>query len=86
VAPFIVGFIVGASVAGLLAIVLWPSRKVREEQAIPRDDVTKLLLGEDPDDRTMPPSPPEHDRAYDAKELQALRNLDQSRQTSRRRK
>ena len=84
--PFVVGFIVGASVAALLAIVLWPSRKVREEQAIPRDDVTKLLLGEDPDEKTIPPSPPEHDRAYDAKELQALRNLGQSRQSARRRR
>jgi hypothetical protein len=86
VTTFVVGFIVGASLAALLTIVIGPSRRVRSEQSLPREDVTRLLLGEDPDEPTNPPVPtPDHPRAYDASELQALRNIGQRRAQGRRR-
>jgi hypothetical protein len=87
VATFVVGFIVGASLAALLIIVIAPSRRVREEPDLRREDVTRLLLGQDPDEPTMPPTvSDEHPRAYDATELQALRNLGKTRAGSRRRR
>jgi hypothetical protein len=89
VATFVVGVIVGASLAALLIIVIAPSRRVRAEQAIPQDDVTRLLLGEDPDEIAIDSEPAvvevEHPRNYDAKDLAALRSIGQ-RQTSGRRK
>ncbi len=86
--PFLVGFIVGVSVAALLTIVLAPSRRVRSEAALPRDSVTRILLGQNPDEPTSPQPAvsDESHRAYDAKELQALRNLGPERQTARRRR
>ena len=88
VTTFIVGFIVGASLVALLTIVVGPSRRVRSEQALPREDVTRLLLGQDPDEPTLAPHPPEevHPRPYDAKELQALRNIGKERSGGRRRR
>ena len=85
---FVVGFIVGASLAALLIIVIAPSRRVRSEDGMPSEDVTRLLLGEDPDEISLPPEGAEidHPRAYDAKELQALRNIGQQRAGSRRRR
>jgi hypothetical protein len=78
-ATFVVGFIVGASIAALAIIVIAPSRRVRAERALPQEDVTKLLLGEDPDEPSIPPEVPaddvQHPRAYDASELQALRSI-----------
>jgi hypothetical protein len=88
VATFVVGFIVGASLAALAIIVIAPSRKVRAERALPQEDVAKLLLGEDPDEPSIPPEATaddvEHPRTYDASELQALRSIGQ-RQGRRRR-
>jgi hypothetical protein len=87
VTTFVVGFIVGASVVALLTIVIAPSRRVRSEQAMPREDVTRLLLGQNPDEPTIPPATSdEHPRSYDPKELQALRNIGQSRAGGRRRR
>jgi hypothetical protein len=87
VATFIVGFVVGASLAALLIIVIAPSRRVRAEQPMEREDVTRLLLGQDPDDATIPPdTSDEHPRAYDASELQALRRIGQARASGRRRR
>jgi hypothetical protein len=84
---FVVGFIVGASLAALLIIVIAPSRRVRSERALPREDVTRLLLGQNPDEPTMPPEPTvDHPRNYDASELQALRNIGQGRTAGRRRR
>src|SRR5689334_6304398 len=85
VTTFLVGFIVGVSVAALLAIVVAPSRRVRSEQALPREDVTRLLLGQDPDEPTTPTPAVDLHRTYDPSELQALRNIGQSRQSARRR-
>jgi hypothetical protein len=85
VATFVVGVIVGASLAALLIIVIAPSRRVRAEQPMEREDVTRLLLGEDPDEATIPPEPTvDHPRAYDVAELQALRKIGQGRQSRRR--
>jgi hypothetical protein len=88
VTTFVVGFIVGASLAALLLIVIAPSRRVRAEPELPAEDVTRLLLGEDPDEATIPPenAEAEHPRNYDASELQALRNIGQGRTSSRRRR
>ena len=85
---FLVGVIVGASLAALLIIVIAPSRRVREEPEMPREEVTRLLLGQNPDEPTMPPPAPgdEHPRAYDPKDLQALRNIGQPRPAGRRRR
>jgi hypothetical protein len=75
VLPFFVGVVVGASIVGLLVILIAPSRRVRAEPPIPRDVETKLLLGEDPDQ--TPPTPPavEHPEPYSPKDLADLRRL-----------
>ena len=52
---FVVGVVVGASIVALLMIVIAPSRRVRAEPPLPRDVEHKLLLGEDPDQPTIPP-------------------------------
>jgi hypothetical protein len=60
---------------------------VRSEQALPREHVTRLLLGQDPDEATIPPSTSdEYPRSYDARELQALRNIGDGRTAGRRRR
>jgi hypothetical protein len=82
---FLVGFIVGLSLAALMAIVIGPSRRVRAEERLGRDEVTRLLLGENPDEPTSPPEPVEHPRNYDTAELQALRSIGQPRSSGRRR-
>jgi hypothetical protein len=93
VTTFVVGVIVGASLAALLIIVIAPSRRVRSEPEMRDEDVTRLLLGEDPDDADdedeislVAEADAEHHRSYDAKELQALRNIGQPRAGSRRRR
>ena len=72
---FFVGVVVGASVVGLLVIVIAPSRRVRAERPLPRDVETKLLLGEDPDQNTIPPATPDHPAPYSQKDLAELRRL-----------
>ena len=67
VVQFVVGLIVGGSVVALLFIVFAPSRRVRAEKPLDRDVETKLLLGEDPDDPTIPPAPSDdHPQPYSA--------------------
>ncbi len=75
--PFLVGLIVGGSVVGLLFIVFAPSRKVRAEQPLDRDVETKLLLGMNPEDPTIPPfvSSDDPDRPYSSQDLAQLRRL-----------
>ena len=81
---FLVGLVVGASAVALLIIVIAPSRKVRSEPRVDREAETRLLLGRDPDDRTMPPSiDPDHDQAFSPQDIAQLRKLGQ--QSSRRR-
>jgi hypothetical protein len=84
VLQFVVGLIVGASVVALLMILIGPSRRVRAEPPLPRDVETKLLLGEDPDDPTIPPPSPEHPAPYSAKDLADLRRLSENRPRRRR--
>jgi hypothetical protein len=84
VVEFVVGIVVGASVAALLLLVFAPSRRVRAEKPLDRDVETKLLLGRDPDDPTFPPpATGDHPQMYSSSDLAQLRRLGQ---TSRRRR
>ena len=76
VVAFVVGIIVGASAAALLMIVIGPSRKVRAEPPLPPDVAAKILLGQDPEQPTIPPPPRvDHPRQYSPNELAALQKL-----------
>ncbi len=76
VLAFVVGIIVGASVAALIMILIGPSRRVRAEKPLPHDVEAKLLLGQDPEQPTIPPPPRvEHPRQYSPSELAALQRL-----------
>jgi hypothetical protein len=89
VVEFLVGIVVGASAAALLMILIGPSRRVRSEPPLSREVATKLLLGQDPEQPTIPPPPRvEHPRQYTANELAALQRLghEQQQQQQRRRK
>jgi hypothetical protein len=79
VTSFVVGVVVGASIVGVLVILIAPSRRIRAEKPLARDVETKLLLGQDPDEATIPPTPrPEHPRQYSSQELAQLRRLGSS--------
>jgi len=83
----VVGIVVGASAAALLMILIAPSRRVRSEPPLARDVETKLLLGQDPEQPTIPPPPRvEHPRQYSANELAALQRLGQEQQQQQRRR
>jgi hypothetical protein len=87
VVEFVVGIVVGASAAGLLMILIGPSRRVRAEPPISTEDETRLLLGLDPEQPTIPPAPRvEHPRQYSPTELAALQRLGQEQQQQRRKK
>ena len=90
VVEFVVGIVVGASAAALLMILIAPSRRVRAEPPLSRDVETRLLLGMDPEQPTIPPEPrEEHPRQYTPNELAALQRLgqeSQQQQQQRRRK
>jgi hypothetical protein len=78
VIQFLVGIIVGAAIVGLIVILVAPSRRVRAEHPLPPDVEAKLLLGEDPDQPTIPPTPrADHPRQYTPNELAALQRLSQ---------
>jgi hypothetical protein len=82
---FAVGIIVGVSVAALFFIVVAPSRRVRAEKPLDRDVETKLLLGQDPDDPTIPPAPSvDHPQPYSSQDLAQLRKLGDQRARRRR--
>jgi hypothetical protein len=86
VVEFVVGAVVGASAVALLTIVIAPWRRVRQERPLAPDVEAKLLLGQDPDQPTIPPAPRvEHPRQYSPNELAALQRLgEQSRRRRRR--
>jgi hypothetical protein len=87
VVEFAVGIIVGASVALLLMILIGPSRRVRAERPLPPEVEAKLLLGQDPDQPTIPPAPRvEHRRHYSPNELAALQKLGEEQHRRRRRR
>jgi hypothetical protein len=85
VLSFFVGLVVGASVVALLMIVIAPSRRVRAEPPLPRDVETKLLLGEDPDQPTIPPPSADHPAPYSPSDLAELRRLSTEPRARRRR-
>jgi hypothetical protein len=87
VLSFVVGLIVGASLVGLLVILIAPSRRVRAEHPLPRDVETSLLLGQDPDQAAPPerPSEPDHPAPYSPNDLAALRRLSTERRSRRNR-
>ena len=81
---FIVGAVVGGSAVALLFIVFAPSRRVRAEGRLDRDVETKLLLGQDPDDPTIPPaSSPSHEQPYSPQDLAQLRRIGQQQKRRR---
>ena len=87
VVEFVVGIVVGASVALLLMILIGPSRRVRAERPLPPDVQAKLLLGQDPDQPTIPPPPRvQEPRHYSPNELAALAKLGEEQQRRRRRR
>jgi hypothetical protein len=84
VVSFVVGIVVGASVAALLLVIFAPSRRVRAEKPLDRDVETKLLLGRDPDDPTYPPpASPDQPRMYSSSELAQLRRLGEAQKRRR---
>jgi hypothetical protein len=85
VLQFFVGLVVGASVVALLMIVIAPSRRVRAEPPLPRDIATKVLLGEDPDQPTIPPPSADHPAPYSPSDLAELRRLSAENRGRRRR-
>jgi hypothetical protein len=85
VVEFFVGIVVGASAAALLMILVGPSRRVRAEPPLSREVETKLLLGQDPEQPTIPPPPRvAHPRQYTANELAALQRLGHEQEQRRR--
>ena len=84
---FFVGLVVGASVAALLIILIGPSRRIRAERPLPEEVEMKLLLGQDPEQPTIPPPPrPEHPRDYSPNDLAALQRLGQEAQRKRKKR
>jgi hypothetical protein len=87
VTQFVVGIVVGACAAGVLMILIAPSRRVRAEQPLPPDVEAKLLLGQDPEQPTIPPPPRvDHPRQYSPNELAALQKLGDEEQRRRKRR
>src|SRR5262249_44686299 len=85
VVAFFVGLVVGASAAAVLIIFIGPSRRVRAERPLPPDVEAKLLLGQDPEQPTIPPPPRvDHPRQYSPNELAALQRLRDERRRKRR--
>ena len=84
---FVVGIVVGACAAAVLMILIGPSRRVRAEHPLPPDVEAKLLLGQDPEQPTIPPPPrTDHPRQYSPNELAALQKLGDEEQRRRKRR
>ena len=82
-----VGLVVGASAAALLMILIAPSRRVRSEPPLEREVETRLLLGQDPEQPTIPPPPRvDHPRQYTPKELAELSRIGIEQQQQQRRR
>lgn len=85
VLAFLVGLVVGASVAAFLMILIGPSRRVRAEGPLPPDIEAKLLLGQDPEQPTIPPPPRvDNEQAYTPSELAELQRLGDQRKRKKR--
>jgi hypothetical protein len=77
-AEFFGGVVAGLAAAGLLLILLAPSRRLRAEARLDQEVETRLLLGVDPDagDDEESGAEPDASRAdFDTAELQALRKI-----------
>jgi len=85
VLQFLVGLVVGASCVAVLMIVIAPSRRVRAEPPLPRDVATKVMLGEDPDQPTIPPPSSDHPAPYSPSDLAELRRLSAEHRSRRKR-
>jgi len=87
VVQFLVGIVVGACAAAVLMILIAPSRRVRAEHPLPPDVEAKLLLGQDPEQPTIPPPPRvDHPRQYSPNELAQLQKLGDEESRRRRRR
>jgi hypothetical protein len=75
VTGFLVGFVVGGAVVGLLVIVIGPSRQVRNETGIDDEIETRILLGLDPEPPTAPAIEIVHPREYDTAQIKELEEL-----------
>jgi hypothetical protein len=85
VLAFFVGIVVGAALVALLVILIGPSRRVRSEPPLPTDVESKLLLGQDPEQPTIPPPPRvDHPRQYSPNELAQLQKLGDEQRRKRR--
>lgn len=86
IAEFVVGVVVGLSLAALAWIVVAPSRRVRADGPLAPEVEAQLLLGQEPErpgpEDAEPPVP--HPREYDTGQLQALRRLNGDRKGRRR--
>ena len=75
---FVVGIVVGTSLTLLLAIVVSPSRRVRNEPPLELEVQLRLLLGLDPD-APLPALPLDRidtSWQFDTAQMQSLRDLD----------
>jgi len=76
VGEFLVGVVLGVSVAALLFIIVGPTRRVRAERRVTDDDETEILMGRLPcRDATAQGEPAQATDEYKTEDLQALRRL-----------
>jgi len=76
VAEFLVGVVLGVSVAALLFIIVGPTRRVRAERPVTEDDEAEILMGHLPcRDATGQEEPVQATDEYKTEDLQALRRL-----------
>ena len=79
-AEFVVGVVLGVSLAALLFIVIGPSRRVRAERPLSDDDEAEILMGRVPGTGDAAQSPPiSQPVEYGTEDLQALRRLGSAR-------
>ncbi len=72
---FLVGFVVGGAVVGLIAILVGPSRRVRAEPALDDEVETRLLLGLEPEPTEAPVVQIPHPRDYETTHIRQLEEL-----------
>ncbi len=84
-AEFLAGVIAGLAAAGLLVIVLAPSRRLRAEARLDQEVETRLLLGVDPESSSdAPPLDDATHDDFDPAEIAALRQIGTERSSNRR--
>ncbi len=88
-AEFVVGFVVGAALMGILVIVIGPTRRVRAETGIDDEVETRILLGIDPEPQVASVVEITHPREYsndDLAELESLSKAPQARTAKKRKR